>query len=128
MSKINYNEIDEEMRPIIKELNGKGWETMFCCQGHWYNEKNSISGGYLLFKKEIEDKYLIRLKCMIEKPTDKPQSKIRVGNYHWEGNRTLYWYGNNYKRVTREEKENENKKVLAEILEWAKELPRYKNR
>ena len=34
MAKINYKEIDKEMRPVIKELNKLGLKTRHCCIGH----------------------------------------------------------------------------------------------
>ena len=34
MDKINYEEIDEEIRPLIKELNKTGLKTTGSCSGH----------------------------------------------------------------------------------------------
>jgi len=34
LSKIKYGEIDEALRPLIKELNKVGIKTKACCSGH----------------------------------------------------------------------------------------------
>ena len=50
--KINYDEIDEDMRDIVRNFNKAGYVTTQSCQGHLYNEDGatSISVPYLRFK------------------------------------------------------------------------------
>lgn len=50
---INYDEIDELMRPIIKILNDNGITTKFCCQGHKDNEL-----AYIMFDEKVGEEDL----------------------------------------------------------------------
>lgn len=50
---IDYNEIDELMRPIIKVLNDNNVKTKWCCQGHFDNDKV-----YIMFDESVSEESL----------------------------------------------------------------------
>lgn len=100
-----YNSIDEEMIPILIELNEKGYMTDFSCSGHLEEiEKDGRYNVYLVF----HNLYNIDIK---EIPF--------LENCKIEG-RIINWYGN--KNGTIEEKENDRKRLMKELLEWTKKL------
>ena len=58
MENINYNEIDAEMRGLIKALNEKGYKTKFCCVGFGHDRKPYP---YIIFDDNMTDKQAMEL-------------------------------------------------------------------
>ena len=48
MNKINYDAIDEEMRPLIRAMNDAGLRTISCCAGHDDARRAAISFSNIL--------------------------------------------------------------------------------
>lgn len=94
------NNIDEEMVDIIYELNNKGYKTFGCCQGHLDNKDDSwhsyigFSRAYEFYKYPLIDSYRM--------------SKTSSSGL------CLYWDGKG---------EENRKKCIEQILEWALYLP-----
>ena len=133
---INYNEIDVEMRPIIKTLNDKGWTTKYCCQGHWNEKLNCYFGSYLGFNVKVPKEYFPQLPTFPFKDDDRyissyksPITVVGCGYKNkiknMEYNNTFYWRNSQYKRMSREEKDREHEQFIKELTEWANGLPNY---
>lgn len=96
-----YDGVDEDLIPVLTELNEKGYKTSMSCSGHLEQIKNN--GQYMAY-------------ISFREPYD--LGKVPRCN---KNNKTLYkWYGN--KNGSIEEKENDRKQLMAELLEWAKRL------
>ena len=95
-------DIDEDMIPILTELNKKGYYTTDCCSGHKEQiEKNGYYRAYISFEYKVPD---------------------NIPLYTKSKNYCYYWVGNSSKKTTVEEKENERKQLMNDLLEWAKNL------
>lgn len=106
-----YDSIDEEMIPILIELNKKGYYTTMCCSGHLEQIKDiGRYGAYLDFKRPYK---LNPPLFNIEKKSNGKYSEILNDKcYRWNGDT----------KGSIEEKENDRKKLMNELLEWAKGL------
>ena len=62
MQNINYNEIDKEMRGLIKALNDNGYATKFCCVGLNHDRKPYP---YVIFDESLTDDKAMELFCKI---------------------------------------------------------------
>lgn len=135
--KIDYNCIDEEMRPIIKLLNSKGWRTEASCQGHWSENMNCYFGSFILFAIEVPKEYFPELPSYPLKDDEIYESKYRtpvtiVGCGYknkiakMKSNNVFYWHHTKYKRMNREDKDKEIDNFYKELYEWAENLPRYR--
>lgn len=58
MENINYNEIDEEMRGLVKALNESGYKTKFCCVGFNHDTKEFP---YVIFDDNLTDEQAMEL-------------------------------------------------------------------
>lgn len=115
---INYNEIDEKMRPIIKELNKNGLTTRFCCEGHWNEEKLCYKNGYIYFNKPLKEMPMFNT----YKPIPKGKTPSQVMNsyyYMTKDMRIIYWQGDRHKRVSFEEKTMAHDNFLEELKKWS---------
>ena len=63
MENINYNEIDEEMRGLVKALNENGYKTKFCCVGFNHDR---IPYPYVIFDESLTDDKAMELFCKIK--------------------------------------------------------------
>lgn len=106
-----YDEIDEDLIPILIELNEKGYKTSMSCSGHLHQiENNGRYESFINFKRPYEFSKPIPL-------FNKEKSKNKYSEIF--GN-SYKWYGN--KNGSNEEKENDRKKLMKDLLEWAKGL------
>lgn len=115
--------IDKDMIPIIAELNRKGYRTLACCQGHFYDEHQSINT-------------FISFKGVYEFPIDIPKynekrNTTRMFSYIWQPRPHSVFRGTAIHFRTRkngsiEVKEAERKQIISDLLKWAKELPALK--
>ena len=97
-----YEGIDEDLIPILIELNEKGYKTSMSCSGHLAQiESIGRYESYLAFENPYDFKPL------------PPRYSKTTGQ-------TYYWYGD--KNGSIEEKENDRKRLMEELLEWAKRL------
>lgn len=71
---INYDEIDELMRPIIKILNDNNKITKFCCQGHF--DKEDV---YIMFDESVQEEDLLFLLELFDKHYLKSVNKPYIG-------------------------------------------------
>ena len=55
MKDINYNEIDELCRPMVKFFNNINLRTKFSCQGH---NNNYNSNFYIMFHEDVTDEQI----------------------------------------------------------------------
>lgn len=55
MKEINYSEIDELCRPVVKFFNDINLRTKFSCQGHDNNYDNNF---YIMFHEEVTDEQI----------------------------------------------------------------------
>ena len=113
---------DEEMIPIITELNEKGYKTYVCCQGHIYKDLNCRGWhGYVGFV----DKYEFAKQPPLYRVGIKYHSL--VGSYsEIKKGRIYYWFGSKSKKMNLEDRENERKEWIKNMTEWAKSLPSIK--
>ena len=58
MKNINYNEIDEEMRGLVKALNESGYKTKFCCVGFNHDR---MPFPYVIFDDNLTDEQAMEL-------------------------------------------------------------------
>lgn len=119
---IDYKDIDKGMRPIIKELNDKGYATKFCCEGHFNELKNRYMTAYIYFEKPLSESIypLIEGYRLIDKK-DK-WKKIRCKYpYMWveADGKLFYWIGSAYDKT---DKDKEHDDFLKMLLNWAKGL------
>lgn len=61
MNNIDYEQIDEMLRPIIKILNENGYRTKFCCQGH--GDRDPM---YIMFHEELDDSKILPLLQLVD--------------------------------------------------------------
>lgn len=98
------NGIDEDLIPVLTELNEKGYYTNSCCSGHLEGiEKHKSWQIYLSF----EDDYDLK---------DIPLKKNKKG--------CIYSLEYDGKKKSVEEINEERLKVIEKLLEWAKGLPK----
>ena len=98
------NEIDEEMIPIITELNEKNWITCGCCSGHL--EQIKQTGTYSIYI------------CFSDLLNELPKNPPKINKYN---NYSFNWIGNKNKSI--DENEKERKQLIKDLLKWAKNLP-----
>ena len=102
-----FDEIDDDLIPVLIELNEKGYRTDGCCSGHLEQiEKYGTWQIYLSFENDYDFK-------------DIPLEKNKNGTYKLE------YKGNKKKSV--QEKNEDRLKAISDLLEWAKKLPKVEN-
>ena len=111
-------EVDELMLPIIIELNKKGYTTLNCCSGHYYEE---IPHCYIMFKKTIIFDSLPK-----EFTYQKNEPRTTIENCFGVLNSDSTYIIDKYKN-----KEDKLYKLILlaniELLKWVKKLPKYIN-
>lgn len=126
--------IDQGMRYAIYNLNRKGYETIFCCEGHWYEPLAIYCGMYLGFATPLKKEFWPKLPSFPWKDDNKYASRYRtpimtigVGYKHtFSGTNEecyFYWKASNYKKMSREEKDKEHEQFIKELNEWVDSLP-----
>ncbi|MCR5144150.1 MAG: hypothetical protein K6B67_02430 [Lachnospiraceae bacterium] len=126
--------IDEGMRYAIAVLNEKGYETNYCCEGH-YNEKyECYVGAYISFKESIPKELFPKLPSFPWKDDDKAMSRYKTPITVIDGRRgkyikdmtesdCFYWEFTKYKRTSRAAKDLEHDRFIVELNEWVDMLP-----
>ena len=116
---VNVDEIDEDLIPLLIELNEKNWVTSFSCSGHKEEiEKQGRWNAYISF--HLDNKVappnipLYDLKKSKNKYSEKKDNGELNGYFY-------YWYGDKTKSI--DESEKERKQLMNDLLEWAKKLP-----
>ena len=110
--------IDEEMIPILCELNSKGYKTKFCCQGHTEEEHLNRTNVYIVFA----DNYDFAIDYpSIERKGNKKYTKKVVRNNNLRLPLTLYFYTS--RKTSVEQQEKERQEFIKSIFEWSKALP-----
>lgn len=120
--KINYEEIDENIREVIKILNNKGYSTIACCEGHWNEDYNRYLGGYILFDvTKVPKNYpnLAPIHYKFDLQDRKPHMYMKPRRKY-----SFYWMGSSFKKMSREEKDAEKKEMLYKLKIWAESLER----
>lgn len=113
---------DDEMIPIVTELNEKGYRTYVCCQGHTKKGLNCRGwNGYIGFV----DKYEFAKQPPLYRVGVKYHSLVGAYSEIKKG-RIYYWIGSKSKKMGYEEREKERQQWIADMLVWAKELPSLK--
>ena len=96
------DDIDDDLVPVLIELNEKGYRTDGCCSGHLEQiEKYGTWDIYISFQKIYDFK-------------DIKLNKNGIYKLEYEGN----------KKATVQEKNEVRLKKIDELLEWAKKLPK----
>ena len=126
----DYSVIDEEMRPIIKVLNQKGWATLYCCQGHYEQDTERYECTYITFFKpyfQRHEGHEPLFKEYINLSNGYPDivdcTDKNDAFYYNHMDYTVYWYGTASKDMSKKEKDEEHKKLIEDLLEWANGLP-----
>ena len=91
--------IDEKMQDTIRTLNSKGYNTIGCCESHYNYMSPSL---HVIFNRKYDFEI--------------PEGFKYIKN----GNGIAHEYN---QRLTKEEWEEEKKKYLKTLNEWAKNLP-----
>lgn len=90
-------QIDKNIQSIIRILNIKGYETIYCCEGHYNN--NGYTNTYIYFKQPI---------------------KTRAPNgFVWQKNGLILEHIYNLNTMCKIEFENQKKEYLKNLEEWA---------
>lgn len=102
----NFIKVDPNIAEIIKVLNNKGWRTEYCCESH---PEEVIFDGYISFKPKLPE-YIL--------------NTLPISWYH--DTRTISKHEIPYYTIIRMCSEMEDCKgiCLAELLDWAKNLPK----
>lgn len=113
MNDINYKEIDDNMRQIIYNLNNKGYETLYCCEGHLIpKEKRGV---------DIYIKFVQNYKFDIDFPQqDFVSNKMRT-------RQTVSWYIDkkyNNLKTNVDTRQKLKLEILVSILQWTIDLPK----
>lgn len=114
---IDVDDIDEDLIPILIELNEKDWVTCFSCSGHIEQIKNSGRWeSYIVFHTDNNTPPPnIPLYDLKSKKSKKYENEKGYNGYFY------YWYGD--KKKSEEEQEKERKQLMDDLLDWAKALP-----
>jgi hypothetical protein len=116
---VNVDEIDEELIPLLIELNEKNWVTTFSCSGHKEEIENEGRwNAYIAFHLDNKVAPPNVPLYSLKKSKNKYSEKKELGNYNGY---FYYWYGDKNKSI--EESEEERKQLMADLLDWAKKLP-----
>lgn len=121
VSKNVMKTIDEGFKPIIKVLNDKNWITIYCCEGHKeeFEERFNRWDSYIAFKYNYD---FPTLPPLFELYTKGKRPKTKHSEMNVAKNGTFfYWFGDT--KGTLDEKEEDRKKWLKSLAEWADQLP-----
>lgn len=120
-------EFDEEMIPIIIELNSKGYKTLFCCQGH-IDECQCIDYDYRMCTYiAFAEKYNFDIQPPeYERKGNSKYTKLWLRTPHSTLNCSikmcLYFYSS--RKTPLEQREEERKEYMEKLFEWVKALPK----
>lgn len=116
---VDLSGIDEDMIPILIELNEKDWVTCYSCSGHMEEiKKCGTWNAYIAFHLDNNTPPPnIPLYDLKDKKHNYSEKK-ELGKYNGY---FYYWYGD--KTKNEQEQEKERKELMKELLEWAKGLP-----
>lgn len=109
--------IDEDMIPIITELNERGYYTTYCCQGH-PNNKTRWSA-YISFNNNYDFPINVPLWEYGKSSLVKHYSRKLINSSL--NSAFYYWFGSKSKKI---DQESERKELMNTIYKWACSLPK----
>lgn len=109
--------IDEDMIPIITELNERGYYTMYCCQGHPSKDRRWSAG--ITFNNIYDFPISVPLWENNKSSSVKHYSRKSIN--HSLNRSSYYWFGSTSKKI---DQESERKELMNTIYEWACSLPK----
>lgn len=106
-------EIDDMIISVIKELNKKGYRTLYCCSGHSYDNNANT---YICFDNEIVPS-IIPKDFILE---DEAYYIKNGWNYRDDGKTCIRKW---YKDIEKEDLQKELLKTALDLIEWVNSLP-----